>query len=209
MKKTFIVLLIGLGLLLISACSNKDLESFNEEKVRLTNEILELKKHISEKDEAINHLKKVNSDETTKLGELRESLDMVRFSSYARLDDNKDTFDNLKNIYNIKSDYVIKDDWYVINEDYFQIELLEYENAKKVEFYSLRLESEEGPILVFSDTNPTDGWKYTNDNIGEIINKHKPHSNGASYKPYFLIYTEVTLKDGNGIRTSKLPIYNR
>jgi len=209
MKKIFIILLLGLGLLLISGCTNKDLVSFNEEKVRLTNEILELKKLISEKDEEINHLKKVNSDETTKLGELRESLDMVRFSSYARLDDYNDTIDNLKNIYKINSDYVIKDDWYVINEDYFQIELLEYENAKKVDFYRLRLESGEGPLLVFSDTNPTDGWKYTNDNIGEIINMQKPPSNGLSYEPYFFIYTEVTLKDGNVIRTSKLPIYNR
>jgi hypothetical protein len=130
------------GLLLISGCANKDLESFNEEKVRLTNEILELKKLIAEKDEEIVHLKKVNSNETTKLGELRKSLDMVRFSSYARLDDNNDTFDHLKNIYKIDSDYVVKDDWYVINADYFQIELLGYENAKKVDFYSLRLESE-------------------------------------------------------------------
>lgn len=209
MKRKFNVLLIGLGLSLISGCTNKDLESFNEEKVQLSNEIIELKKLISEKDEEINHLKKVNSDMTSKLGELRKGLNMVRFSSYARLDDYNDTFENLKNIYKVDSDYDIQDDWYVIKGDYFQIELLEYKNAKKVDFYSLRLESEEGPILVFSDTNPTDGWKYSNDNIEEVINKHTLYSNGSSYKPYFVIYTEVTLTDGKSIRTSKLPIYNK
>ncbi|WP_062105643.1 hypothetical protein [Bacillus niameyensis] len=132
---------------------------------------------------------------------------MVRFSSYARLDDYNDTFDNLEFIYKIHSDYVIKDDWYVINDEYFQIELLDYENAKKVDFYSLRLESDIGPILVFSETNPSDGWTYTNENIGEIINKQMPSFKGIYYEPYFLIYTEVTLEDGNRLRTSKLPIY--
>lgn len=207
MKKILIVLLVGFSLLLISGCTNKESEPFNEENVRLTNEILELEKLISEKDKEINDLKMVNSDETTKLRDLRESLDMVRFSSYARLDDYNDTFDNLEFIYKIHSDYVIKDDWYVINEEYFQIELLDYANAKKVDFYSLRLESDIGPILVFSDTNPSDGWTYTNENIGEIINKQIPSFKGVYYEPYFLIYTEVTLEDGNRLRTSKLPIY--
>lgn len=53
--------------------------------------------------------------------------------------------------------------------DYFQIELLGYDNAQKVDFYVLRLESEEEPILILTDTDYTDGWKYTNENISDII----------------------------------------
>lgn len=197
-------------MLLISGCTSKNLHAFNEEKEQLTNEILELNKLISEKNEEINLLKEINSNKTTELRELTESLEMVRASSYFRLDDYNDSFYNLKNIYKINSKYVIKDDWYVINDDYFQIELLEYESAVKVDFYTLRMESDQGPILVFTDTDPTDGWIYTNDNISEIINKHmKPLSSGLSYEPYFLIYTEVKLENGNVIRTSKLPIYNK
>ncbi|MBP2239641.1 hypothetical protein J2Z40_000194 [Cytobacillus eiseniae] len=207
MKKIIIVLLIGLCL--ISGCTNKALEPVNEEKVQLTSEIVELKKLISVKDVEINKLKKVNIDANTKLGELRESLDLVRLSSIARLDDYNGTFDDLVKVYRLNSDYDIKDDWYVINDDYFQMGLLEYENAKKVDFYSLRLESDEGPTLLFSDTNHKDGWTYTNENIKEIINKQKPPSNGFSFEPFFIIYTEVTLEDGSRISTSKLPIYNK
>ncbi|MFA5524630.1 MAG: hypothetical protein WDA24_09775 [Tissierellales bacterium] len=210
MKKLFIVLLIGLVLLLISGCTNKGLVAFNEEKEILSNEILELKRIISEKDEEIDRLKKANSNKMNELAELKESIDMIGFSYYARLDDYNHSFNNLKKIYNISSNYLIKDDWYVISEDFFQIELLGYENAKKVDFYALRMESDQGQMLLFTDTDPTDGWKYTDDNISEAINKQKKplSSGGFSYEPYFVIYTEVTLEDGNVIKTSKLPIYN-
>ncbi len=48
-------------------------------------------------------------------------------------------FTNLEEIYKIHSNHEIKDDWYLIKDDYFQIELLQYENAKKVDFYTLRV----------------------------------------------------------------------
>lgn len=202
MKKLNIGILIII-LLLISGCTNKELDTINEEKELLTNEVLQLKKLISEKDEVINRLK-------TESTELKDSLVMVRFSSYSRLNDYNNSFDDLEKIYKIHSKYEIKDDWYVINDDYFQIELLEYENAKKVDFYILRMESHGDPILVFTDTDYSDGWIYTNDNISEIINKHKQAtSRSLAYVPYFIIYTEVTLEDGNVIRASKLPIYNK
>lgn len=73
---------MGLVLGLISGCSNKDLESLNEEKERLTNEIVELK--ISEKDEEIVLLIEGNINLTTKRSELTNSLKMVRWSSNAR-----------------------------------------------------------------------------------------------------------------------------
>ena len=157
------------------------------------------------KDEEINRLK----DSISEKEDLIKSLEMVRFSSYSRLDEYNDSFDNLKNVYNINSNYTIKDDWYVINEDYFQIELLGYDNAQKVDFYVLRLESEEEPILILTDTDYTDGWKYTNENISDIIDKHdKFLPGGFSYEPYFVIYTEVALEDDNTIKTPRLPIYN-
>ena len=63
---------------------------------------------------------------------------------------------------------------------------------------------------MFSDTDPTDGWIFTNDNISKIINKHNMnYGNGSTFEPYFVIYAEVTLEDGSVIRTSKLPIYNK
>lgn len=203
------IILILLTFTFVSGCTN-DLETFKEEKELLTNENLELRRLISEKDEEIKLLKEGNLNETAKLSELRNSLEMVRWSSIARLNDFNNTFDNLINIYKIHSEHAIKDNWYVINDDYFQIELLNYENAKKVDFYTFRLESDEGPNLVFTDTDHTDGWKYTNETIGNIINKQKgPDTQGISYESYFLMYSEVTLKDGSVIKTSNLPIYNK
>lgn len=70
--------------------------------------------------------------------------------------------------------------------------------------------SDEGEILVFTDTKPTDGWIYTNETISDIINKQMDRdSNGFSFEPYFLLYTEVTLKDGSVIKTPSVPIYNK
>ncbi|WP_169716167.1 hypothetical protein [Ureibacillus manganicus] len=134
---------------------------------------------------------------------------MVRWSAIARLGDYDHSFYELKDIYKIHSDHEINDDWYVINDDYFQIELLEFENAKKVDFYILRTESDEGINLVFSDTDFSDGWFYTNENINMVINKHKILSGNSTFEPYFIIYTEITLENGDVIRTSKLPIYNK
>ena len=51
--------------------------------------------------------------------------------------------------------------------------MLGYEDAKKVEYYILRLESDDGERLFFYDTDNKDGWKYTNENISQIIEKHK------------------------------------
>lgn len=196
-------------LLLFTGCSNKELVTINAEKEELTNEISQLKKLISEKDEKLVSLEEVYSNKLNELRELTKSLEMVRASANLRLGNYSHSFNNLENIYKIHSNHVIKDDWYVINDDYFQIELLEYENAKKVDFYTLRTESDEGVNLVFSDTDSSDGWFYTNENISMVINKHKQLSGNSTFEPYFIIYTEVTLENGDVIRTSKLPIYNQ
>jgi len=210
MAKKLIVGVIIFILLLLSGCTSKELDISYEEREQLTNRILDLEKFLTEKDEEINRLKEVISNMEIESRELLDSLEKVRFSSYARLDDYDDSFDNLEKIFKINSKYEIKDNWYVISDDYFQIELLGYENAKKVDFYVLKLESDQEPFLIFTDTDFSDGWEYTNDNIGEIINKHRvPFGVEFSYEPYYLIYAEVTLKDGNVIRTSKLPIYNK
>lgn len=142
------------------------------------------------------------------------NMEMVEFSSYARSNgysEKVDDFDDLKDIYRIKSKYMIEDDWYIIGSGYFEIELLGHEEAKKVDFYISRLESGEGPILVFSDDDPKDGWLYSNNNIQEIIDQQRHPSSGYSfsYEPYFVIYADVSLKDGSSIRTPLLPIYNR
>lgn len=197
-KLPLLFLLLGIILIFVIAC----------ERELLPDEIVELKAQISKKDEEISRLKKVNSGKDAELKELKESLDMVRFSTYARLDDYNDNFDNLVEIYRINSKHEIKDDWYVIDDDYFEIELLGHEDTIKVDFYNLRLESGEGPVLLFSDTEHMDGWIYANDSISESIEKHSS-SNGFLFEPYFVIYAEVTLEGGNIIRTSKLPIYYR
>lgn len=209
MKKKGIILISLIILISISGCNNKTINSFKEEKELLTKEIVKLQELISVKDKEINNLKDSISKITTERNELKESLKMSRFSSYSRLNDYNDSFDNLIDVYKISSKYTIKDDWYVLNEDYFHIELLGYENAKKVDFYTLRMESGEGPILLFSDNDPSDGWVFKYDNVSEIIDKQIKASPGNfSYVAYFLIYTEVTLEDGNIIRTPKLPVYN-
>lgn len=209
MKRKIILASFIFIALLVLACTNKNIDSFSGEKGGLTNEIAELEKKIEEKDEKIQILEDKLSELKEERNQLIKSIDMIRFSSYARLNDYDDSFDNLKNIYKINSSYTVKDDWYIINEDNFEIELLGYANAKKVDWYILRLESNEGPILVFTDTDKTNGWVYSNKNISQIINKHEGSSTGKfTYEPYFVLYTEVTLEDGNIIRTSRLPIYN-
>ncbi len=162
---------------------------------------------ISIKDEEIKKLNDLVNKISDERDEFKKSIDMIRFSAYARLDDYNDSFENLKKIYSISSKYEIMDDWYVIQEGNFELELLGYEDAKKVDFYILRLESDEGERLIFTDNDYVDGWKYSNDNIGEIIDKQKESSSEASYRPYFVIFAEVTLGDGNIIKTPKLPIY--
>lgn len=208
MKNKLIIVVFIIILLTIAGCT-KGLDVFKEEKEHLTNEILELESIISKKDKEISHLEKTNSDYRAKISELSKSQDMIKFSSYARLNDYNDTFENLRTIYKIDSNYMIKDDWYIINGDNFQIELLGYEKALKVDFYTLRMESDQGPILVFSDTDHTNGWVYTNDDISEIINKHRSMSGGFTYEPYFLIYAEVKQEDESVLKTPKLPIYNK
>lgn len=207
MNNKIIIGILLFTLLLISGCSNKELDTIHAEKEQLASEISQLKKLIAEKDKKISSLEEVNSNKTTAFGELTKTLKMVRWSSIAR--DYNNSFYDLEEIYKIHSNHVIKDDWYVINDEYFQIELLGYENAKKVDFYTLRLESDEGINLVFTDTESTDGWIYTNDTISKIINKHRGFDGVYTFEPYFVIYAEVTLEDGNVIKTSKLPIYNK
>lgn len=211
MARRLLILILTVILLIIPGCTNNEVNVIDEEIEQLSNEIIELEDLISEKDERIKQLEKLNSNKNKEIVELNKTINMVRASSYARMDDYEDIFDYLEKKYKIHSEYKIIDDWYVISEDYFQIELLGYEDAVNVDFYKLRIESGEGPILLFTDKNSSDGWIYTNDNISETINKHKKPlvTGGISYEPTFLIYTEVTLKDGNFIRTSKLPIYNK
>lgn len=210
MAKKLIAITLTVMLLIVTGCTNKGLDIDDKEENQLSNKIIELEELIIEKDTRIKQLENLNSNKNIEIKELKETINMVRASAYARMDDYEDIFSYLEKKYKIHSEYEIKDEWYVINEDYFQIELLGYEDAVKVDFYTLRMDSGEGPILAFTDTDPTDSWIYTDDNISEIINKHnKPLvTGGFSYEPTFLIYTEVTLKDGNLIRTSKLPIYN-
>jgi len=195
-------------LLLISGCSNKELDTIHAEKEQLTSEISQLKELIAEKDKEISYLEEVYSKKINELAVATKTIKMVRWSAIARLEENYyNSFYDLKDMYKIHSNHEIKDDWYVINDDYFQIELLDYENAKKVDFYTLRLESDEGINLVFSDTDSTDGWIYKNDKISGIINKQKQLHGDFYLEPFFVLYTEVTLEDGSVLRTTKLPIY--
>lgn len=207
MKRKVLGLLVIIALF-ISGCISKNVDSLNEELEQLTDEMVKLQGLISEKDEEILQLKERISEITVERDELMESIEMVRFSSYARLNDYNDSFDNLNRIYHIKSPNIIRDDWYIVSGDYFEMELLGYEDAKKVDFYLIRLESGEGPILVFTDKDNTDGWIYVEKNINELMNKHSSSLGDFTYQPYFVIYTEVILEDGNKIITSKLPIYN-
>ena len=210
-KVSRIILLFILLMFVLFACGPDKRNDIEDKELveKLTEEKLELKESLDKKDNEIAKLEGLTLKKNDVIKELKESLEMVRFSSYARQDDYKDIFSYLEKSYKIHSDYEIIDEWYVINDDYFEIELLGYEDAIKVDFYTLRLESGEGEILVYSDTDNTDGWRYINDNISEIIDKQEEKNNGGfSYKPYFVIYTQVTLTDGKIIRTSKLPIYN-
>ncbi|SOC44541.1 hypothetical protein [Ureibacillus acetophenoni] len=207
MNKKLISRMLILALLIISGCSNAELDTTHAENEQLSNENSQLKELIAKKDVEISSLKELYSTKISELSVATKSLEMVRWSAMARLDDYNQSFYALEEIYKIHSNHEVKDDWYVINDDYFEIELLSYENAKKVDFYSLRMESDEGINLVYSDTDPSDGWVYTNEEIGKIINKHKIKAD-STFEPYFVLFTEVTLGDGSVVRTSKLPIYN-
>lgn len=208
MRKGAIMTILIIIILLISGCSN-DIESFSREKEELINRISELEEEISKRDEEIKELKDLAYKANKERDELEERIDMIRFSAYARFDD-YDFFHSLENMYKINTKHAIIADWYVIQEESFELELLGYEGAKKVDFYVLRLESCEGERLLFSDTDYEDGWKYTNDNIGKVIEKHYISTTGGiSYGPCFVIFAEVILNDGNTVKTPKLPIYYR
>ena len=131
MKNIFIVLSMSVVLWTLSGCSNKDIESLQDEKAQLTNELVDLQQRISEKDVEISLLKESVSVLTSKRSELTTSVKMVRWSSIAR--NENDAFYDLTNMYRIHSDHVLKDDWYVIKHNYFQIELVGYEDAKKLQ----------------------------------------------------------------------------
>lgn len=193
-------------LLITAGCVNAELDSSTAENEELANEISHLKELVAEKEKEISYLEEVYSKKINELAAATKTIEMVRWSAIARLVDYEKSFYALEDIYKIHSDHEVKNDWYEIKNNYFEIELLGYENAKKVDFYTLRLESGEGINLLFSDTDPEDGWVYTNVKISEIINKHEFHKN-YSIVPYFVLYTEVTLEDGSVVRTSNLPIY--
>lgn len=208
MRKAILMMLLTVLMFTVAACNSDSLESFNEDKELLVNRISELEEELSSKDEEIRELKNSLDELREERDRLEESINMIRFSAYARLDDYDASFYNLANIYRINSKHEIIDDWYVIHEENFELELLGYEDARKVDFYILRLESDEGERLLFSDTDNGDGWKYTNENISQIINKHRESTSaGFAYKPHFVIYARVTLDNGNIIGTPKLSIY--
>lgn len=208
MRKAILMMLLTVLMFTVAACNSDSLESFNEDKELLVNRISELEEELSSKDEEIRELKNSLDELREERDRLEESINMIRFSAYARLDDYDASFYNLANIYRINSKHEIIDDWYVIQEENFELELLGYEDARKVDFYILRLESDEGERLLFSDTDNGDGWKYTNENISQIINKHRESTSaGFAYKPHFVINARVTLGNGNIIGTPKLPIY--
>ncbi|WP_091540151.1 hypothetical protein [Alkaliphilus peptidifermentans] len=208
MKRKLIITICIVIAVVISGCTNKSIDSFKDEKDHLINKILELEEQVSQKEDDIKRLQDLNTKLTIEIKELEESFIMSRFSSYAMLKDKYDSFENLKNIYNINAKYKIKDDWYVLDDEYFKLELIGYKNAKKVDFYFLRMESDQGEELIFTDNDPSDGWIYTNDSISEIIEKHIKAPKGKfSYEPYFVLYTKVTLENGEITQTLKLPIY--
>lgn len=206
MKRGVFIIILTIIILTATGCSSSELESFLEERELLINRISDLEEEIAKRDEEIKKLKNLINNITNEVDELEESIIMIKFSEQARFDD-YNSFDNLENIYKINSKYIIKDDWYVVQEDYFELELLGYENAKKVDFYILKLESDVGERLIFTDIDNKDGWKYINDDISKVIEKHRKLSSEIFYGPHFVMYTEVTLNDGNVIKTPRLPIY--
>lgn len=206
MNKKIIIGMFIFTFLLILGCSNTELDKINEENEQLTSEIFQLKEIIAEKDKEISYLEEVYSKKINELAEATNTIKMVRESAMTRLVDYDQSFYYLKEIYKVHSDHEIKDDWYIINDEKFQIELLGYESAKKVNFYTIRMGSDEGINLLFTDTEASDGWIYTNEQISKIINKHQFHKS-YTFEPYFVLYTEVTLEDGSVLKTTNLPIY--
>lgn len=206
MNKKIIIGMFIFTFLLILGCSNTELDKINEENEQLTSEIFQLKEIIAEKDKEISYLEEVYSKKINELAEATKTIKMVRESAMTRLVDYDQSFYYLKEIYKVHSDHEIKDDWYIINDEKFQIELLGYESAKKVNFYTIRMGSDEGINLLFTDTEASDGWIYTNEQISKIINKHQFHKS-YTFEPYFVLYTEVTLEDGSVLKTTNLPIY--
>ncbi|WP_026478789.1 hypothetical protein [Alkaliphilus transvaalensis] len=208
MKRYLIVIICIVMSMLILGCANKSIESFKEERYYLANKIFQLEEELSQKKDEIIDLKELNSRITKEKKELEDSLIMSKFSSYSRLNDKNMAFENLPNVYKINSKYKIKDDWYILEEEFFQLEVIGYETAKKVEFFLTRMESDQEELLIFVDNDPSDGWIYTNDRISEVIDRHIKASSGSiSYEPYFILYTEVTLENYGTIQTTKLPVY--
>ena len=195
-------------LLILTSCSNNEMEELKSKNEQLLKEIETLNQNLKDKTDEISEL----NSKLTRLGmdifELKESIYMIKASNEARLDDYSKSFYLLDTVYKIYTTYEVIDDWYIIKDESFKIELLGYEDALKVEFYTLRMSSDEGKILNFTDVDSSDGWIYENNEISKYINKQKKGPKGfITFEPTFVLYTKVTLKNGETIESSKLPIY--
>lgn len=194
MNLKIIVVLMTIILTLTACSQDPPSEAIDSEIASLRTEVDQLKMETQSKSQEIQELKK--------------SIQMIRFSAMSRMSSYSETFMNLEYQYLIHTDYEIVDDWYVIDSDDFRIELLDYDTAKEVRFYSLRMESDQGPMLMHMDNDPNDGWVYSSEDIGEFINQQSAvRSGGISFVAYFVIYAEVVLEDDTVIKTPKLPIY--
>lgn len=203
-----IITVLAIMLLILTSCSDTELEELKSNNEQLLKEIEALNQNLIDKNDEINEL----NSKLTRLGkdnyELKESINMIKASKEARLDDYSKSFYLLDTIYKIYTSYEVVDDWYIIKDESFKIELLGYEDAVKVEFYTLRISSDEGEILNFTDVNSSDGWIYENNEISKYINKQKKGPKGAiTFEPTFVLYAKVILKNGETIESSKLPIY--
>lgn len=162
----------------------------------------------SKHSERLEEIIKSYSDKKTMTYQEFYNLVMGRFAAIIKLQqfERNNGYLNPDNIYSINTEYTLEQGWYLVSGDEFEIELHGYETAKEVHFIYTKLETDMGPILLYKDTESSDGWKYSTSKIGEILEASE--IDYTTWPPTYIIYAEIVMSDDEVINAPVLPIYN-
>jgi hypothetical protein len=110
--------------------------------------------------------------------------------------------DNNESEFIIHSPYSRENGWYILVGEDFSLELTGYEEAFKVEFWTIQLQTNFNNWLIIEDRDSSDGWGIEVEDIGDMIPMHE-----NNYVPLTVIYADIYFADDEMIRTETLPVY--
>lgn len=133
---------------------------------------------------------------------MRNFAYLTRLSSERSWDQGSVT---LEKTYKFHSDYEIMYEWFVLKENYLDLELLGFEDAKQVEFYYYKLETCMDGTLLGLDTDATDGWHLQYDKLNDLLWQYE--LDFELWPPTYVIYAKVTDADDQVITLPYIPLF--